>query len=66
MTKPSVGGSILTSIMTLFGPSPTPQPGGYAAPQPDAGMSTNTKIAIGVGVVGLVALVLISTGKQGS
>lgn len=63
MTKPSVGSSIFSSVMSLFS-TPTP-PAYYPAPPlpAPAGMSTNTKIAIGLGAAGLVALALIATRK---
>ena len=54
--------SFLTNVMSAI-IKPPAAPGAMPAAPVRAGMSTNTKIAIGVGVVGLAALVLIATRK---
>ena len=57
----STSGAILTGLMSLFStpkaaaPAATPMP---YAPPPSSGMDTNTMIAIGLGAVGLVAIIL--------
>lgn len=50
------------SFMTAFTPKPTAAPAmpAYAAPAPSSGMSQNTMIAIGLGAVGLIALVMLA------
>ncbi len=58
----STAGAIMAGVMSLFSTpkAPTPTPG-YAAPvAAPQGMSQNTMIAIGLGAVGLIALVMIA------
>lgn len=56
-------GSLANSLTSLFStpkaaPTPMPMPT-YAAPA-SSGMSTNTMIAIGLGAVGLLAIVMLT------
>lgn len=66
MTPASSSPSFFESFMSAMFPKPA-TPAAAATPQvviqQAPGMSTNTKIALGVGAVGLVALILIATRK---
>lgn len=52
----------LSSILGALTPKPAAAPAApaYAMPAPSSGMSQNTMIAIGLGAVGLIALVMIA------
>lgn len=60
----STAGQIFTGLMSLFSTPKTATPT-YVAPAvaPKQGMSDNTMIAIGLGALGLLAVVMIATRK---
>lgn len=59
-------GAIANTFTSLFSSpkpaAPTAMPTAYAPAAP-AGMSTNTMIAIGLGAVGLIAVLMVATRK---
>jgi hypothetical protein len=68
--EPGLLENAFSAFSNLFGggkkpsPTPGPAPAQTALTKPPAGMSTGTKIAIGVGAVGLVAAVVVLTKKK--
>jgi len=63
MTAPPSPGFFESFMSAMFPRPATPVAAPQVIVQEDPGMSQNTKIALAVGVVGLVALVLIATRK---